>query len=534
MSQPPAIDYTDKDFESLRLALLRLAQQRLPEWTDRSPADLGMLLVDLFAYMGDMAFYYQDRIASELFPSTAVEPRSIVDLLRLIGYELSPVTPAMADLLLTFEQPDTPTTITIPTGATFASRPPDGPPIEFCYLGPDLPLAMTSSRLRAVAGPADKSVLQFDGLPVVQSTPVGPLVLGSSTGEPNQVFALPGTGIARDSVELLVDEGAGPRSWYRRDNLLFDVAPDGRAQLSDPDAPLYQLLFGVDGAAYVAFGDGRIPAAGANNITATFRVSRGAAGNLAPGTIVDIRTHISLLQAVINPHESAGGSDAEQPQHAIRYAPLAYRSLDRAVTESDYVALAQRTGTVAKVRATSRAWNQIDLHVAPAGPSWRPVPESLRIWLLAYFEEKRMAGTLVRILDADPVRIDIAVELFVDGRFALDAVISQASNAISALLSFADVDFGQTLFVSDVYAVAEAVPGVSGVVVRRFRREDSEPSSVEAELALANLPAIDQLPAVVRAAISSQVPVDGRLELGEFEIPTLGELDVTTRPGPPE
>jgi hypothetical protein len=48
----PAIDYTDKDFASLRTAMLRLAQQRLPEWTDQSPADLGMLLVDLFAYVG--------------------------------------------------------------------------------------------------------------------------------------------------------------------------------------------------------------------------------------------------------------------------------------------------------------------------------------------------------------------------------------------------------------------------------------------------------------------------------------------------
>lgn len=38
---PPAIDYTDKDFGSLRAALLRLAEQRLPEWTDRSPRTSG-------------------------------------------------------------------------------------------------------------------------------------------------------------------------------------------------------------------------------------------------------------------------------------------------------------------------------------------------------------------------------------------------------------------------------------------------------------------------------------------------------------
>ena len=53
-SDKPAIDYTDKDYDALRQALLGLATYRLPEWTDRSAADLGMLLVDLFAYMGDI------------------------------------------------------------------------------------------------------------------------------------------------------------------------------------------------------------------------------------------------------------------------------------------------------------------------------------------------------------------------------------------------------------------------------------------------------------------------------------------------
>src|SRR5262245_32722949 len=121
---PPAIDYTDKDFRSLRAAMLRLAQQRLPEWTDQSPADLGILLVDLFAYVGDVITYYQDRIASELFPSTATERASVVDLLRLIGYELATATPAAADLTLTFPTPPGPLTVVVPHGARFTSKPP--------------------------------------------------------------------------------------------------------------------------------------------------------------------------------------------------------------------------------------------------------------------------------------------------------------------------------------------------------------------------------------------------------------------------
>ena len=88
MASPPVIDYTDKDYASLRRALLDLAQYRLPEWTDRSANDLGALMVDLFAYVGDVVLYYQDRIANESFLHTASERRSVLHLLRLIGVDL--------------------------------------------------------------------------------------------------------------------------------------------------------------------------------------------------------------------------------------------------------------------------------------------------------------------------------------------------------------------------------------------------------------------------------------------------------------
>src|SRR5687768_9887387 len=116
----PAIDYTDKDFRSLRRALLDLATYRLPEWSDRSAGDLGSLMVDLFAYVGDVCGYYQDRLASELYLDTAVERRSVMHLLRLIGYELTPAVPAACSLRLEFDPPadGQPTATRIPTGLT--------------------------------------------------------------------------------------------------------------------------------------------------------------------------------------------------------------------------------------------------------------------------------------------------------------------------------------------------------------------------------------------------------------------------------
>ena len=75
---PPRIDYTNKDYQSLVAALLEVGRERLPDWTDQSANDPGVVLTELFAYMGDIVLYYIDRALNEGFLDTAVERRSLV------------------------------------------------------------------------------------------------------------------------------------------------------------------------------------------------------------------------------------------------------------------------------------------------------------------------------------------------------------------------------------------------------------------------------------------------------------------------
>src|SRR3954469_549440 len=135
MSTKPVIsDYTNRDYESLVASLLELAAQRLPEWTDHSENDVGRMLVDLFAYVGDVLCYYQDRIVGEAFLATAVERRSVIDLLALIGYTLSTPAPATAALHVTVPD-DAATPVTVGVGATFSTvAAPGRPAVEFVHL----------------------------------------------------------------------------------------------------------------------------------------------------------------------------------------------------------------------------------------------------------------------------------------------------------------------------------------------------------------------------------------------------------------
>src|SRR6516225_1540599 len=85
---PVVIDYLAKDYSSFRQALLDFVSVRTPAWVERSEADLGVMLLDLFAYTPDNLSYMQDRVANEAFLMTATQRRSVAGHLQLIGYQL--------------------------------------------------------------------------------------------------------------------------------------------------------------------------------------------------------------------------------------------------------------------------------------------------------------------------------------------------------------------------------------------------------------------------------------------------------------
>ncbi|HET6610994.1 MAG TPA: hypothetical protein VFG83_03360 [Kofleriaceae bacterium] len=82
------VDYLARDFGSFRGALLDFAANRYPEWKDRLEADVGIMLAEVMAAVGDDMAYYQDRVARQAFLGTATERRSVRRIARLVDYEI--------------------------------------------------------------------------------------------------------------------------------------------------------------------------------------------------------------------------------------------------------------------------------------------------------------------------------------------------------------------------------------------------------------------------------------------------------------
>ncbi|MFN4101102.1 MAG: hypothetical protein ACK4GT_15135, partial [Pararhodobacter sp.] len=81
------VDTTARDFQGLRAALIDFAAERWPDWKDRLEADVGVMMVELVAALGDEFAWTGDQIAHELRFDTARERRSLRHFARLVDYE---------------------------------------------------------------------------------------------------------------------------------------------------------------------------------------------------------------------------------------------------------------------------------------------------------------------------------------------------------------------------------------------------------------------------------------------------------------
>ena len=86
--------------------------------------DFAIALLDAWATIADVLTFYQERIANEGYLATATERRSILELARLVGYELAPGV--AASTFLSFTVDETKGAALIPKGTRAQSIPEPG------------------------------------------------------------------------------------------------------------------------------------------------------------------------------------------------------------------------------------------------------------------------------------------------------------------------------------------------------------------------------------------------------------------------
>lgn len=458
LTPPTAIDYTSKDWSGFVTSMINYASVIMPEWDTSSEGDFGVMLVELFAYMGDILSFYGDRLTQEAYLPTATQRLSLLNLARLLGY--IPTNGFAATGTVTFQNTTSSTKI-VPAKTQVSSS---------FATSIDQPVIYETNSDLSVPANSTASVGVTQG---ITSTNV---LIGTSDGTAGQSFQIPQANVEDGTVTVFVEGQLGLDQWNQV-SFLVDA---------DQDDPVYSIFVDENQLTNIQFGDninGEIPGVGLN-IFATYTVGVGSAGNLPAG---NVGTMTETITGIIVPFQSpgstlyqstqmSGGANPETNDQIRTNAPKAYATQYRAVSTQDFANLALNVPGVLLASATANHSTSVTLFVL--GPNYLAPSQGLKNNILAYFNGKTLAGVTLSIGTPGLISVDIGsiatpVTLQVLPNFSQAVVVQNVTTAIQSLLSPPSTSFGMLLNVSSVYNVIMQVAGVSYVIIPVMTRQDT-------------------------------------------------------------
>lgn len=458
---PSSIDYTSKDFASFVQSMLVYAGQAFPDWNTQSEGDMGVMLVELFAYMGDILSFYGDRITQEAYLPTATQRLSLLNIASTLGYVPGSSVPASGTV--TFITDPTGPAVTVPALTQVAAS-----VTQAGQLSPPVYEVQAYVVVPPNGGVAVAQVEEGTTMTMVQ--------IGTSNGTLAQSMSLPQLGVYNDTVTVYVQSSnpAVPAEWTQIPFLID----------ADSDSMAFAINVDQNGVTWVTFGDnqnGMIPGTGLN-IWASYRVGEGSGGNVPAGTVNTILNalpgvSIALAGDGITPITSlmGGGADAESDDSIRQNASLAFNTQYRAVSPQDYTNLAYNVPGVLMANAVFGNTNSVTLYVL--GPNYAAPGPVLVDSILDYFAPLAAGGVTLSVADPAVILVDIGstaanVQLQVLPKYSQAVVQANVTAALSALLSPPNVSFNQLLNVSDIFSAVMGVAGVAYVSIPVFTRED--------------------------------------------------------------
>lgn len=370
----------DRDFNQLVAEARRWIARTSPQWTDTSPSDPGMVILELFAHITETMIYRLNRLPEKAY----------VEFLRLMGVVLKPPVAASVRLKFELSKPQN-KPVEIPRGVrvTLSRAPGSGASPVFITLEKvTIPAEQTEVETIAyncelVAGELAGLGTGLAGLTVTARRPpiVAPtdealeLIVGVEAEADEltgRVRALEYSGKAYriwDEVENFSNLG-DRRFVYIVDRMAGTITFAPAVQLADKNGNLPELPNALAEA----------PVAG-REIRLWYCRGGGREGNVAANTLTTMKDPLPGI-TVTNPEPATGGRDAETLENALMRGPHELHSLRRAVTARDFELLAlSSSGAVARAKAFTKA--MLWVHAPPG---------AIEVLLVPYVPEEVRAG----------------------------------------------------------------------------------------------------------------------------------------------
>lgn len=471
--KPSYIDFAPNDFVGLRDSIISYVKAVYPEEFQLFvEADLGMVFIELVAYMGAVIGMKADMLANENYLATARQRQSVKKLLELIGIRMRGPLSSAAECRIQFDEADdgeggflqiSPDSRVIET-----TSPEDGGPLSFTLYKVVNGLVDTANSDGVISLYTNESENPLDGSTVYSNLVMQEGALVTDAGDFASTEAIKSVPLGQSpvvegSVQVFVtsDDASITGAYREVDNIYF---------ASGSSDKVFQMVYDDDFNGTVLFGDGTVGASPdlGSSYFVQYRIGGGTRGNLPRGAVntsVPATKKVggaSVNGTMTNVTLATGGSDAETIEQAKKFAPLTFRRQDRIVTLEDYTTFANsfisKFGTVGKATAVTRqaysSANTIDVYVLEkAGPlQLQKATTNFKTQLLDQINKKKMATDDVVIADGLIRTIDLVATIRInkEDEENQSQILSKVRSRILDYMSADNRDFGQNLNVAEI------------------------------------------------------------------------------------
>ena len=335
--RPPNLD--DRRFDQLVGEARRRLAQHCPEWTDLTPGDPGMALVEAFAYLTETMIFRLNRLPDKAY----------VEFLRLIGVRLQPPAAAAGVLCFRLSRPqnhpvDVPRGTRVTTGRSDGEEPPVFTTVETVTIATGETevevlarhCELVDAELAGTGTGAPGLVVNVARAPIIAPTGDGlDLVVGVETDATD----------LETSASAVQHEGKAYRIWREVENF-SNVGADRFVYVSDrlsgtiSFAPAARMCSAEGELQEAAQALAEVPPVDCE-IRVWYRRGGGTEGNVTANLLTTLKDPIPGME-VTNPKPATGGTSAETLDNALIRGPQELHSLHRAVTARDFELVAIR------------------------------------------------------------------------------------------------------------------------------------------------------------------------------------------------
>lgn len=433
--------YTGRDIQDLRDYLVNQVMTLTDQWTDFNESDVGMVLIELIAGLGDMLGFYLDKQTLECYITDVKQRKNGSAILKLIGYEMFMTNSCVTTGRFVISEPYE-TDVLIPRYTQVSAQ-----------VGSDNIRYATKYDVSIPAGADEAEV------PLIQGE-VHTSYISVNELKNNQKIQLAATDVANNSVIITIDG----QEWTQVPDVVVDDVPGRKYSVFEDKHCVPYIYFHNSYKDY-------LPADTSVKAEIKFLVSLGPNGKIKAGLIDKIDTeimhdgvNISSDIEVTNTDISSGGSTRETLDHARVQAPKSLSMLGKAITLSDYKDMALSIPGVLKCSPLD--WSvdsgkyvsvpyQVDIYIVPTDAGDASTEQLTEIH--DYFNDSRIVSSMtVNVYSAKYQTVDITARVYaVIAESRKESLRSSIETRIKEYFRPENLEFGSGIQPSNISTLIE-------------------------------------------------------------------------------